>query len=266
MDYRTILNLLPRKIANSFFARVLNKVNFPSHSKYFINAPLKYAKGFKMNLFPSDIGHRYIAFTGIYELELTKLIVNIAINEGGLLLDVGANYGYFSLLWSQFKDNNVIAFEASPKNFPYLLDNVSLNNLNTRIEAYELALSDRKGILTFDMGPEDQTGWGGLNHLSSETQNNSTIDVSSITLDDFAIENNILQISVLKIDTEGADTLVLSGAKNLIKNKKIKHIFWEHNLHRMQQLGLTENTMINFLTDCGYKINMFNDNEYYASL
>lgn len=78
-----------------------------------------------MKLSPYYEGHGCIAFLGFYELPLTRRIVKLA-QKGGLLVDVGANYGYFSLLWgSQKKGNRTIAFEASPRNHEAIEANVS---------------------------------------------------------------------------------------------------------------------------------------------
>src|SRR5213592_1215939 len=85
---------------------------FPNvHGK---NISLQFNKKLKLDLSKNDVGHQSIIFNGYYELELTKSIVKLGTN-GGLLIDVGANYGYFSCLWaSQNSKNKVIAFEASP--------------------------------------------------------------------------------------------------------------------------------------------------------
>src|SRR5687768_3620794 len=80
------------------------------------NIPLEFGKNIKLDLSKNDVGHKSIIFNGFYELELSRTMVELA-RKGGLLVDVGANYGYFSCLWvSQRPDNKAIAFEASPEN------------------------------------------------------------------------------------------------------------------------------------------------------
>lgn len=71
------------------------------------------------DLIVGDVISGQIALTGFYEYELSKKIVNLGktSDRGGLLVDVGANLGYFSLLWLGADERNeAIAIEASPRN------------------------------------------------------------------------------------------------------------------------------------------------------
>src|SRR5438093_12440109 len=71
---------------------------------------LVFAKTGLTFLSQSDWGHRSIAWMGFYELELSRKMADLA-TEGGLLVDVGANAGYFSCLWAAIRDDNsVLAF------------------------------------------------------------------------------------------------------------------------------------------------------------
>ena len=96
---------------------------------------LHFAPQMRMNLVAGDCISDPIAFTGVYELAFTRVLVEIARKPGGLLVDVGANLGYFSLLWAaQRADNQAIAFEASPRNVPLLVDNLEANGLGGRVQ------------------------------------------------------------------------------------------------------------------------------------
>lgn len=82
-----------------------------------------------MELVPGDHISDIIAFTGVYEMSLTKRVVDLA-RQGGVLVDVGANLGYFPLLWAALnRENKCFAFEASPRNIPLLNRNISRNSL-----------------------------------------------------------------------------------------------------------------------------------------
>ena len=59
-------------------------------------------------------------------------------------------------------------------------------------------------------------------------------------------------IEVLKIDVEGADTWVLEGCERLLRDKRIKRIFFEQNIGRMEQLGIQAGVAQTFLRDLGY--------------
>jgi hypothetical protein len=94
------------------------------------------------------------------------------------------------------------------------------------------------------------------------------VEVDVVRLDeDLAGEQSI---EVLKIDTEGADTWVLEGAEGLLREKKIRHIFFEEHKGRMAKLGIAPGAAASFLTGCGYTVEIIDggkDNklsEYHA--
>jgi len=234
----------------------------PQLRSLFEDAELAFAPGVRMRLVPTDEGHGCIATAGFYELPLTRTIARLG-RKGGVLVDVGANYGYFSLLWAAQKaDNRVIAFEASPRNQQALRLNVERNGFADVIALRNEAAGKEVGELKFHLGPEEQTGWGGLVQGDA---NGDEATVRVVTLDEELKE--IPCIDVLKIDTEGADTWVLEGATELLKQKKIKNIFFEANKSRMAQLGISAGRARQVLESHGYSLTTLNDQatEYSAT-
>lgn len=225
------------------------------------NIPLEFNKNVKLDLSKNDVGHQLIIFNGFYELELTKAIVKLG-SKGGLLIDVGANYGYFSCLWaSQNTANKVIAFEASPANVQPLRNNVNKNMLSQTVKVIPNAVGKEKGKLKFYLGNESQqTGWGGF----SNNDGSGLIEVDVDTLDNYTLKNNINKVDVLKIDTEGADTWVLYGAERLLKEKKIRHIFFEHNFPRMELLNISPKEAKEFLERFDYVVEEHSETDFYA--
>ena len=227
-------------------------------------APLHFAPGYRMNLWPSDEGHSNIAFTGIYEIDLSRRIAELG-KKGGLMVDVGANYGYFSLLWAAARvGNRVIAIEASPRNQESLRSNVVLNGLGQRIDVRGVAAGEKPGLLPFSLGTEAQTGWGGFTQATEK----SSVNVEVVTLDSAVPEH--ATVNVLKVDVEGADTWVLYGARQLLEEKRIKNIFFEHNSERMAALGIQDEAARDFLESVGYRVSRIGKPmpgfvEYYAT-
>ena len=215
----------------------------------FDSAELAFAKGVKMKLSSHDEGHGCIAFTGFYELSLTRRVVNLA-QKGGLFVDVGANYGYFSLLWSaQKKGNRVISFEASPRNHKAIEANVSDSGFNNFIDVRKNAVGRESGIMNFSLGPSEQTGWGGI--LLADNQRDA-VEVAVVRLDDILHNGDF--VDVLKIDIEGADTWALMGAERLLRNKQVGRIFYEENKPRMAELGIHSGEAKAFLESHGYRV------------
>ena len=196
-------------------------------------------------LLPGDVISGNIAFTGFYELGLSHRIGKMA-RGGGLFVDVGANMGYFSLLWAGLNPaGRVIAFEAAPRNIALLENNIRQNGLSDRITLVPKAAGDRAGTVQFETGPMDQTGWGGI----STSVTSGTINVPLVRLDQ---ELPDAPIDVLKIDVEGADTWVLRGCEGLLKNKCIRAIFFEQNEERMKRLGIASGEAQDFLRALDY--------------
>jgi FkbM family methyltransferase len=241
-----LLGILPGRFReHAYFRRYHTR--HAAWRQLFARAPLALCSEIAMyDLIPGDVISGCIAFNGFYEWGLAKLIAQHAA-KGGLLVDVGANMGYFSLLWAGLnRSNKVVAFEASPRNVELLRNNVKKNHLEDRIAVVPKAAGDHAGAVPFEAGAVEQTGWGGISAGSSAT----SISVPMARLDDYLPDT---QIDVLKIDTEGADTLVLFGCENLLKNRKIKVIYFEQNRSRMQQIGLAEGEAPQFLQSLGYQ-------------
>jgi len=225
----------------------------------FRDVPLYFAPDVRLDLEPTDVGHGLIALTGFYELALTRRLTALA-RAGGLLVDVGANYGYFSCLWAATRsDNRVLALEASPRNVAPLRGNLARNGFAARVEVLELAAGHIDGPVTLAPGPDDQTGWGGIVTQPSE----STVTVPGVRLDTLLGPERI--VDFLKIDVEGADTWVLHGADRLLSEHRVRHLCFEHNRTRMAQLGIGERDAAEWLRDRGYRVEQMARDEWYAT-
>jgi FkbM family methyltransferase len=240
------------KFKNRLFFRFFHPVKSKWHD-LFKSAPIKASPNVFLKLLPTDFMHGLIAFTGIYEEELTERISRKA-EKGGLLVDVGANAGYFSLLWASLNPlNTVMAFEASPRNVGILKENVEMNGMKDKVKLYPLALGKEQGMLPFDIGPEDLTGWGGV---VLET-NQSTINVEVDRLDNLIADDVV--IDVMKVDVEGADTWVIMGAEKLLKSKRIKVLYFEQNKTRLKLLDINEKDASEYLESMGYRVRPMSD-------
>lgn len=247
---RFLLGCLPPVLADKIYWHLLRGF-VRSLPGAFVAAPLRLCPSVFMNLNTSDTAHGHLALVGVYEPELSSIFTKLS-SPGGTLVDVGANYGYYSLLWCGLNPNNrSIAFEASPGVLPKLKANIALNRFAERIHLHEMAAADQTGKLHFDIGPPEQTGWGGI---SKADIGSDIIEVVAVRLDDvFGAE----EIRLLKIDCEGADYLVLQGAERLLREKRIHHICFEENVSRMQQLGIEPGIPAQYMRKLGYHCEAF---------
>lgn len=162
--------------------------------------------------------------------------------EEGVVIDVGANVGIYSVVLAKTHPKlKVIAVEASPIIFEWLKVNCRLNKLSN-ITLVNAAVSDQdntiaefyerdsmstmlKGFL-LDFG----IGVGGKESVMRR-------QVRTRTLDSIIESANLNEISLLKLDIEGAEILALKGASNSLDQKKIKNMLIEyHSLPNYDQL------------------------------
>lgn len=243
-----LLRCLPPRLRLSVWARYYCPTN-PRWKSLYEAAPLAFAPPTMMSLVMGDVISDSIAFTGIYELGHTRDLVAQA-RRGGAMIDVGANLGYFTLLWLASHPGNLChAIEASPRNLPLLTANVSRNDFTSRVTILDKAAGRERGTLPFTVGSSVQTGWGGFS--SANGDGNSTMTVDVIRLDELTGLPD--EIAYLKIDVEGADTWVLIGAERLLTERRVRHIRWEQNKPRMRQLGIADDEAAKFLKSVGYK-------------
>jgi len=247
VDRPLALRLLPRRLQPFVFHRFF-RARAGERGDLFTDASLAFAPGIRMRLRPGDVAHGEIAFLGFTELELTRIVAARARAGGGLFVDVGANWGYFTLLWLAARaDNRAVAVEASPRNLEALKGNLARNGCAGRVQVLASAAGREAGRLPFDLGPEDQTGWGGF----AAAAGTATHDVDVVRLDR-ALAGEA--VAFLKIDVEGADALVLEGAEGLLGERGVRFAAFERNLPRLAALGLAPDAAAAVLRRAGYRV------------
>ncbi len=155
------------------------------------------------------------------EIRLAKFLIH-QLSPGDTFLDVGAHYGYFSMLAAQLvgDEGAVHCFEAAPSTFSVLQKNVS--KLNT-IHAINQAASDSAGHLTFYEFPTMYSEYNSMDIVQYEGQDwfvknpPTAVNIPSSPLDLY-LEKNQLSPSVFKIDVEGAELKVLEGSQAYLKS------------------------------------------------
>ncbi len=139
-------------------------------------------------------------------------------------VDVGANYGYYSLLAAHWNSRlQVIAFEPVPQIYECLQRNIKLNDLQTRVSAYSIALSDASGAATLYIpasGSIDCEATATLAQGSwQQCKNSPSLDVQAVRFDDFERQYP-LKVDLVKVDVEDHEASVLRGMQNVIRRDR----------------------------------------------
>jgi FkbM family methyltransferase len=147
--------------------------------------------------------------------------------ENEIFVDIGANVGGYSLYAAKNKKVFVYAFEPESQNYSTLNQNIFINELSNDVKAFPLALSDKIGIGDLNL---TEFKPGSSCHQFDTMQNfkgeklNSLYSQGSFSLTlDYLVENNFIkQPDHVKIDVDGIEPKVVSGAlKTLSKCKSV---------------------------------------------
>ena len=158
--------------------------------------------------------------------------------------DIGANIGLYSI-YNSLKNpsSTTISFEPSTSNLRTLSRNISLNNLEKKIKIFPLPLSNKKNLFLemkegdFNEGAALNTFGENFNFEGKNFKSENKYHLFGTTID-FLINQKILAIpDYIKIDVDGIEHLILYGATNCLKEKKVKSLSIEINESFEDQLN-----------------------------
>jgi FkbM family methyltransferase len=144
---------------------------------------------------------------GLYELEEVRWFESV-VPRGGVVYDIGAHSGYYTLLASVLagKEGKVLAFEPLPGNVERIERHMRLNRLrNVTVET--VAVADEPGVARFDFSNNTWVG-----RLAERGE----VEVRVVSVDN-VVANGAPAPDVLKIDVEGAEVRVLEGARHTMQ-------------------------------------------------
>lgn len=150
---------------------------------------------------------------GCGELGLLRLVCK----PRTVLLDVGANVGVFAVTMGKLCSSaSIFCFEPSPQTAEQLHRNIEANDLRN-ISVSQVAVSDSEGTILFSNNLDDPA----TNRIVPAASEIS-ISVPMTTLDAFLLKEGIAEVTLAKVDVEGAEPLVLQGARQSLRNGVIK--------------------------------------------
>jgi len=164
----------------------------------------------------------HLILDGYWETWLTQFFAQI-IKPGDTCIDIGANFGYYSVLLSALAGNSgkTVAIEPNPGVAKLLRMSASLNSPGFTVA--EVALADKAGELQLTI-PDEL--FGSATIVDQEVMQSiptTSVSVKVKTLDELLQELNISKVDIIKMDVEGAEPLIFEGMeKTLRKNPNIQ--------------------------------------------
>ncbi len=197
-----------------------------------------------------DIG-RSLLTTGSWQKETARLFEDV-IQKGMVVLDVGANIGYFTLIAARLVggEGKVFAFEPEPYNFDLLVKNIKLNGYKNVIPVPK-AISDKKGRATLFLDKHRA-----LHSLARENVtrfSGSSVEVEVQTLDGF-LKDFGHRVDFAKIDVQGAELAVIGGMRRIIETNKELKMVVEFSPKQLRGFGSSPAEFLDRLTGYGFKL------------
>lgn len=159
-------------------------------------------------------------------------VIKNEIKPGNIIIDIGANIGYYALLEARLVGNSgrIFAIEPVLQNIELLKKNIKINNYQN-IEVFQTAIGDKNGMDW--MYISQKSNWNSLirrNEILPTIVDK--VPVKVITLDSFFKHKKICP-DFVRMDVEGYEVEIIKGLeKYFINNRKPLKIFMEIHADR----------------------------------
>lgn len=172
-----------------------------------------------------DMIAREVFFTGGYAPQETAL-VRAVLRPGATFVDVGANWGYFTLLAAHRvgAGGRVVALEPDPRLFALLQRNVAMNGLGM-VDVVRVAAADRAGELQL-AGYDAAGGNWGVSSLMADAAG-ERFSVDAATVDEVLDARGVDSVDLLKMDIEGAEEMALRGMEAGLARGRYRRVLME---------------------------------------
>ena len=204
-------------------------------------------------ILPSPTTFSYhIAKYGSWDGFISNWIINKFSNQHSLyLIDIGANFGWYTCLFASLggENNNIFSIEPSPDNLFFLKENINKNKLKN-ISLIESAVGEKNSSLPLYFANSKNPGAHSL--IKDTPQQNSKtkyLKVKVNTLD--SLFEDIEIIHLMKIDIEGFEINALKGGLETLK--KVQNLLIEFSPHLWEDSYNDAKNFFTILSDIGFK-------------
>ena len=218
---------------------------------FFFNKKFLYKDGYNLKYYlykntrPNntlDLGVRTDDTTVLYTID--KILSSPSLTKGEDIhcFDVGGYIGVVTLMMAKALKNvkkkwKIHTFEPFAESFDKLRENINLEPSSKNIKLNHVAVSDEPGLSTLETYKDAP----GENHLDVYNINVNQPSISFenikvINLSNYINENNIKNIAICKVDTEGSDYLVIKGLYKYLENKIVDYFIFEYQLNTYEKI------------------------------
>jgi FkbM family methyltransferase len=185
----------------------------------------------------------------------------------GAFFDVGANVGLYSLYYAQLYSDQVYAFEPSVFNLGILAKNIHVNAMSDQINVVPIPLSSKDQLAALRLSAPDEGGamstfGAAFGHDGLALPEQMSYRMPGLTLDTLLTSGMIPQLpALIKLDVDGIEHLILSGAKSALRAPTLRSVLVEVN-DQFRELALE---VAQHLTDAGFQLKVKRHAEMFDS-
>ncbi|HEX2080258.1 MAG TPA: FkbM family methyltransferase [Longimicrobium sp.] len=180
-------------------------------------------------------------------------VVRAGLPPGGTFVDVGANWGYFTLVAAHVVGprGRVVALEPDPRVHAELCANVARNGIRT-VTVLPVAAADRAGEAVLrGYGEADRNR--GVSSLVAAPAGAAAFTVRTAPLDDLLDGLSVGSVDLVKIDVEGAEELVVRGMARGMAAGRYRRILVELHPGQHPDGARLGETMYRMMDEAGYR-------------
>jgi len=169
-------------------------------------------------------------------------------------VDVGANWGYFTLLATSLvgPTGRILSLEPDPRLFSILQENIMRSGLD-HVTLLQVAAAHESGTLPL-VGYIEDGGNFGLTRIAVTSDEPARVfQVKSDSLDNILEQQVLLSVDLMKMDIEGAEALAIRGLEKSLANWKIKRLLLELHPIQLAEHGSNVSAITETLQSSGYK-------------
>ena len=166
---------------------------------------------------------------------------------GSIVIDVGANVGFFSVRFAQWVGDSgeVISIEPEERNYASLISALKQKHLASRVRALKAVAADVPGTTYLEINP--------LHPADHKVSRDGTgVAVDAVKLDDLIPDKRPLKPGLIKIDVQGAEMLVLQGASDTLRISG-PALFVELHEEGLSKFGTSVSAILDYLSQYGYQ-------------
>lgn len=232
--------------------RVLDWLARRARAPFLMSTPTE-TGGFVYRCDLRDSIAREVCFTGMYGPQETLLLRHL-LRPGMTFVDVGANWGYFTLLGAQRvgPTGRVVSLEPDPRLFRVLNANLGRNGIRHALPL-NVAAASEAGTLTLEGYSEDSGNFGLSRITDRPTAGSPAYSVEADTIDHLLFEHEVGVVHLLKMDIEGAEGFALEGLRESLAAGRVERILVELHPVQLGEHGRSVDDLVALMQAAGFR-------------